>query len=134
MRILILFSLIISLFACNKSTNTPPSKEIMAAGQKHYTAHCKVCHQANGEGTSMMNPPLANNKTVTGSPEKLTKIVLFGQSGPIKVNGKKFNGVMAPHSHLSDKQLSEILTYIRNSWGNEASAITTEQVRKVRFK
>lgn len=135
MRIFILLIFVTTFFACNKQPkHVAPSAQIMASGQKLYTAHCKVCHQENGQGTSLINPPLAQNKTVNGSPEKLIKILLFGQSGPINVNGKKYNGVMAPHSHLSDKQLADIMTYIRNSWDNKANTITADNVRKVRFK
>ncbi|TKG95977.1 cytochrome c [Puteibacter caeruleilacunae] len=130
------FTLIILLIvSCGtKKTQQPIDQKVIKSGEQLYLRHCLSCHQKDGQGTPNMNPPLANNKTVTGDPEKLTKIVLFGQTGKIVVNGEEYNGIMAPHSHLTDKQLAEILTYIRNNWGNQANEITQKQVQTIRHQ
>lgn len=99
-------------------------------------AHCGTCHQANGKGLPAAGfPPLNGTKWATGDPERLIKLTLKGLFGPIEVAGKKLPGVvpMTPFEHLlKDKELAATLTYVRNSFGNKASAIQPEQVKAVR--
>jgi hypothetical protein len=64
----------------------------------------------------------------------LIKIVLNGLQGPIEVNGETYNSVMPAHRFLTDDEISIVLTYIRKSFGNEASAVSAEEVKVVRDK
>ncbi len=75
-------------------------------------------------------PPLANNPVVTGDPNKVIGIVLNGLHGSITVNGQTYNGQMPPwKGTLSNKQIADVITYIRGSLGNnKASAVTEAQV------
>jgi mono/diheme cytochrome c family protein len=101
-------------------------------GKKVYDSVCLACHMADGSGVPGMHPPLIDTEWVTGDKEQLIKITLEGISGKIEVKGEVYNSLMPPHSHLSDKQIADVLTYIRKSFGNNASEITTEEVQKVR--
>ncbi len=101
-------------------------------GKKVYDSFCLACHMADGSGVPGMHPPLIQTDWVTGDKERLIKITLEGMSGKIEVNGEEYNSIMPPHSHLSDKQIADVLTYVRKSFGNDASAITIEEVQKVR--
>ena len=78
-----------------------------------------------------MNPTLIQTKFVLGDKPTLIKIVLNGLSG-VEIDGDKYNGVMAPHPDLSDQQIADVLTYVRNSFGNKASAVTAAQVKAIR--
>lgn len=91
-----------------------------------------TCHQADGKGVRNMFPPLSGNEKVTGASAEIIRIVLFGMQGPIVVNGRNYNQPMPPQSYLTDKQIADILTYIRSSWDNKASAVTTAEVLKAR--
>jgi len=62
------------------------------------------------------------------------RIVLHGLSGPVTVNGQSFNSVMPPVLQLDDDQIADVLTYVRNSWGNQGDAVQTEEVTAVRAK
>ncbi len=75
-------------------------------------------------------PPLANNPAVTGDANKVVGIVTGGLHGSISVNGQTYNGQMpAWKGTLSNKDISDVLTYIRGSLGNNhASAVTEAQV------
>ncbi len=100
-----------------------------AAGQKVFTTNCSSCHQANGKGQPGVFPPLAGNATVTGPADKVVTIVKNGLNGKISVNGATYNGQMpAWKGTLSDSDIASVITYIRSSWGNKASAVTTSQV------
>lgn len=93
---------------------------------------CSACHQANGQGLPGAFPPLAGSEVVTGEPSIPIAIILKGLQGELTVKGQKYNGVMASWAQLSDAQIAAILTYERSSWGNAGSAVTAEQVAKVR--
>ena len=99
---------------------------------------CFTCHQPNGQGLAGQFPPLAGSDWVLGDKEKLIKISLYGLMGPIQVNGVDYNGVMVPPGippgSLTDQQVADVLTYIRNDWGNSASAVTPNEVASVRDK
>lgn len=97
---------------------------------------CFSCHQPNGQGLAGQFPPLAGSDWVMGDKEKLIKISLYGLMGPIQVNGVDYNGVMVPPGippgSLTDQQVADVLTYIRNDWGNSATAVTPNEVASVR--
>lgn len=84
-----------------------------------------------------MFPPLAGTDWVNaGSPDRLIRIVLHGLIGPIKINKEPFTSaapLMPPQgAALSDEQIAGVLSYIRQSFGNQANAVSAEQVKVVR--
>jgi cytochrome c oxidase cbb3-type subunit 2 len=97
---------------------------------------CYTCHQPNGKGISGQFPPLAGSDWVLGDKERLIKISIHGLMGEIVVNGVKYNNVMAPPGippgSLTDEQIADVLTFIRNEWGNSASAVSPSEVASVR--
>ena len=101
-------------------------------GATVYAGTCVACHQANGEGSPGLFPPLAGSEFVTGNPERLTRIVLHGLSGPVTVKGATYTGQMPPWQQLSDAEVAAVLTYIRSSWGNTAPEIKADEVAGVR--
>jgi mono/diheme cytochrome c family protein/glucose/arabinose dehydrogenase len=101
----------------------------------HREGHCATCHQPDGKGLDPAFPPLAQTEWVTGDPERLIKLTLHGLIGPIEVNGKAFDGSvpMTPFGGLlNDDEVAGVLTYIRNQFGNKASAIAPADVTRVR--
>ncbi len=100
-------------------------------GKAVYSKNCSSCHQATGQGLTGTFPPLAKNAVVTGDPSKVIHILLNGLNGPIKVNGASYNNAMPPwKGTLSNAEIAAVITYIRSSWGNKASAVTEAQVAK----
>lgn len=104
----------------------------MAAGERIYYTYCGTCHQSNGKGDSGRFPSLVGTDWVTGDTKRLIELVLNGLEGPIEVNGETYSGLMPQHSFLSDEQLAAVLTYIREGFGNESSAISAEEVAQIR--
>jgi mono/diheme cytochrome c family protein len=98
--------------------------------------HCVTCHQPNGKGLPDSGfPPLAGTRWSTGDPDLLIKLTLKGLMGPIEVKGKTYPGQvpMTPFEFLlKDDELAAVLTYVRNSFGNNASPIQSGQVARVR--
>jgi mono/diheme cytochrome c family protein len=101
-------------------------------GERVYRVACQVCHQADGNGVPGMHPPLKDSEWVTGDKERLIKIALEGMEGEIEVNGEIFNHVMPAPSQLDVSQIADVLTFIRQSFGNDASEVTVEEVQKVK--
>lgn len=101
-------------------------------GKVVFETYCLVCHQADGSGVPGMNPPLIKTKWVLGEKLPLINILLKGMDEEIEIDGEFYNNVMPPHDHLSDQEIADVLTYIRNSFGNKASTITLDEVKKAR--
>ena len=83
-----------------------------------------------------MAPTLAMSDWVTGDASRLIGVAVHGLMGPIKVNGKPVVGVppvMPPHGFMKDDQLADILTYVRNAWGNKkADSVTPKDITDYR--
>lgn len=102
-------------------------------GKKIFVTNCATCHQLNGQGVPNQFPPLAGSEWVQGNDERIIRIVLHGLSGPITVEGKEYNNVMtAVGATLKDDQIANVLSYVRQEWGNKAPDVEPETVAKVR--
>lgn len=128
---LLLFFVVLSN-AQSSSKPVEPSKTVLERGKKVYDLYCLACHQADGSGVPNMNPPLIKTKWVLGEKPVLIQVLLKGMDEEIEVNGETFHNVMAPHDHLSDQEIADVLTYVRNNFGNKASVITPEEVKRER--
>ena len=101
-------------------------------------SHCATCHQTSGLGSGSVYPPLVKSPWVTGSEERLIKLALHGMWGRMQVGGKIYDpsrGVppmTAFRDLLNDQEVADVLTFVRNTWGNQASPIDAEAVAKVR--
>ena len=113
-------------------------RELFVLGKEIYAREglCSTCHQPDGGGlTASEFPPLRGTPWVTGSPERLIKLVLKGLMGPMEVAGRSYSGQvpMTPHEGmLNDSEVAAVLTYVRNSFGNKASPISPDLVKIVR--
>src|SRR5436305_10047828 len=108
------------------------SKTSAENGKKLYAQYCLTCHQEDGSGVPKMNPPLIKTSYVTGDKKKLIQWVLRGSTENIPIDGKTYSNNMPPQANLKDEEIADILTYIRSSFGNKASAITAMDVKSVR--
>ena len=121
------------------TTLTGNEKRLYELGAEVYRreAHCITCHQPDGKGLpAAQYPSIAKSPWVQGNPERLIRLTLHGLFGPIEVNGTKYQGLvpMTPFKGLSDEEVAAVLTYVRNSFGNQASPILPEQVKSTREK
>jgi mono/diheme cytochrome c family protein len=107
-------------------------KASIARGKEVYAAQCISCHMEQGEGIENVYPPLAKVDYLKKDKSFLAGQILHGISGEIKVNGVAYNGEMTAYEHLSDQEVSDVLNYIRNSWGNKGDAVRPEDVKAQR--
>jgi mono/diheme cytochrome c family protein len=124
----------------NKGPNGPGGEqtaELSQAdrGKKIFSANCAVCHQPNGLGAAGQGyPPLAGSEYVNGGTRRIGMIVLKGLQGPVTVKGQQFGtAVMQPWDKtLTDAKIADVLTYIRQEWGNTGGPVTTAQIAGLR--
>lgn len=120
-------------------TAAAPKMDPLVLGQRSYEQTCIACHQLTGQGIEGIYPPLVASDWVTGSPDRVIRVLLHGLKGPITVNGKQYGAAaMPPFGRVAgggynwnEERIAAVLTYIRQSWGNAADAITPEQVAAV---
>ena len=114
-------------------------RDVYALGRQKYLNLCANCHATNGEGMKRFAPPLKNSDWVIGEDYKLAMILLHGMEGPVNVDGKMYNTPdilpsMPSFTTLQNNDIAAIATYIRNSWGNNASEIGAGTVGRIRFR
>ena len=111
-------------------------------GAMLFNSVCQGCHGADGNGIKSLAPPLNTSDWVNGDKNKLVQILLFGLTGPIRVSGTLYeapeiNGDMpgiGNSEEMSDADIAEVASFIRQSWSNNASQISPADVTKVRKK
>jgi mono/diheme cytochrome c family protein len=110
----------------------PPAAQ-MADGEKLYTGACIACHEADGSGAPRIYPPLPGNANLqSADPTSTLRIILDGAETVTTARAPN-TGSMPPYAaKLSDQQIADVATYIRNAWGNAAPAVTAGQVKSAR--
>jgi mono/diheme cytochrome c family protein len=106
-------------------------KASIERGKEVYDINCTSCHMEKGEGLEGAFPPLAKSDYLMADKARSIKQILNGASGEMVVNGKTYNGEM-PAMDLTDEQVSDVLNYVRNSWGNKGAAVTPAEVKAQR--
>jgi len=131
-RFLVLtFSLFVISFYAFSQKQKFDLKASIDRGKEVYIAQCMSCHLENGEGIADVYPPLAKADYLMEDKKRSIDNVIHGLSGEIVVNGKTYTLEMTAFD-LSDEQVSDVLNYIRNSWGNKGKAVTPREVAEAR--
>jgi mono/diheme cytochrome c family protein len=115
-----------------KAKADPALAASLTRGAVVYKNVCITCHQADGGGVPNMNPPLIKTQYVLGDKARLAHIVLAGLAEPIEIDGDEYKQHMPAQAYLTDQQVADVLTYVRNSFGNKASAVQVAEVKAVR--
>jgi mono/diheme cytochrome c family protein len=122
--------LVFSQFSFQKKTPFD-LKASVVRGKEVYVAYCLSCHMEAGEGVEGVYPPLAKADYLMADKKRSIQQVLYGATGEMKVNGKIYNTEMTGFD-LTDEQASDVVNYIRNSWGNKGTAIRPEDIKAAR--
>ncbi len=118
----------------NAQTNQQTLKASIDRGQKIYFKVCLSCHMLDGGGVPHMNPPLSQSSYVLGDKAKIIYIILHGLETREPIDDEYYSNNMAAHTDLNNQQIADVLTYVRNSFGNKASAVSVAEVKAVRSK
>ncbi len=118
---------------------TSEEREQFVRGRQVYQTSCFSCHGADGEGIKLVAPPLAGSDWALGSPQRLTRVMLHGLTGPITVSGKRYAApevqpLMPALAALDNDDVAAVLTYIRRAWGNTADPVPVRTVKDIRIE
>ncbi len=107
--------------AAGESASSEPAaeldqSELVSAGEKVYKTNCVVCHKDTGQGMPPAFPSLVGSAVVAGDPAAQIEQVIKGKNA------------MPPFGHLSDKDIAAVVTYTRNSWGNDSGVVQPADV------
>lgn len=138
----LLFTFIITiLVACGsgeKSNNenvqarlSTEELKLFSVGKQIYTQYCSNCHMESGEGLGKLIPPLKNADYLLDNVPEMARTIKYGLKGPIKVNGIEYNQPMPANPGLTSLEITELLIYISNAWGNETDAVTLQNIENI---
>tara|TARA_B100000579_G_scaffold319251_1_gene268823 strand:- start:616 stop:1014 length:399 start_codon:yes stop_codon:yes gene_type:complete len=103
-----------------------PIQESLLDGQEIYNDFCVQCHLEDGKGIKGIYPPLAKSDFLKDINQTIYSIK-YGLKGPITVNGENYNSIMVSQG-LDDEEISDVVNYILNSWGNSTNELITEEI------
>ena len=123
-------------------SNAEKIKKQFPTGATIFQSVCQTCHGKDGNGVTGLAPPLNKSEWVAGDKNKLIAIVLYGLTGPVKVNGKVYkapeiNGDMpgiGQSLEFGNSDIADVLNFVRNSWNNKGEKVTAEDVNKIKIK
>ena len=114
---------------------TAPSSTQMASGEKLYKSSCIGCHELDGSGAPRIYPPLPGNANLqSANPASAIRIVLDGAETITTRRAPNTGSMPAYAGKMSDQEVADVVTYMRNAWGNAAPAATADEVAKLRKK
>lgn len=134
MKYTIVLGALISIALLASSFSQDPKAASIKRGQEVYTANCQSCHMEKGEGLEDTYPPVAKSDYLMKDPKVAINIILKGQDIAITVNGKNYESYMPAQDYLSDEQISDVVNYISNSWGNTYKTLITPALVKAARK
>jgi len=115
------------------SQNPGPQVAAMRAGEAIFIDLCSACHRSQGRGEPGFFPPLQGDASVQSrDPTTIVRIVLEGSRSPATEGRPTPLSMPAFAWKLTDQQIADVVTYIRNSWGNRAPAVNDALVGKLR--
>lgn len=133
-RIGLIFSVLAVL--CFLSFQKKPQLDLKASmerGKEIYQLNCISCHMERGEGLEGIFPPIAKSDYMLADKKRAIQQTLYGVSGSMTVNGVTYNGEMNAFD-LTDDQMSDLMNYIFNSFGNAQGVISPADVKAARKK
>ncbi|WP_322052775.1 c-type cytochrome [Paraburkholderia bannensis] len=102
-------------------------------GARIYIDSCAACHRQNGEGAARVFPSLANNPSVlAGHPDSLIAVILAGSRLPSTASAPAPLAMPPFAWRYDDDEIAQLATFVRSAWGNDASAVTAADVKRVR--
>jgi mono/diheme cytochrome c family protein len=136
LRLILKLSIVSSIAVfCTVLINSTPAASTpasLAAGAKVYLEACASCHMADGSGVSGMQPTLDGDAVVAGDPNQLIRLILLGPTAVLPTDRPVFSNTMPAFNQLTDQQVADLLNYIRQQYGGQASEIEPNQVAEIR--
>ncbi len=124
----------LALVLCARATASVPAADTAGPGQALFQASCTACHRADGTGAGRLGPALVGSPAVAGPPAHLIDIVLRGSRADLPKDRPRSSIAMPGFAKLDDRQVADLVTYLRSTFGDGAAPVTPEQVAAVRAR
>lgn len=124
MKLLFAWIFVVALLQGVALYQDKPLEKSIADGEEIYQDFCLQCHLDSGDGVSGVFPPLAKSDYLLNNIDLSIKGIKYGLSGPIVVNGEKYDGLMQ-NQGLENQEIADVMNYILNNWGNQSDQIIT---------
>ncbi|MDA0201322.1 MAG: cytochrome c [Bacteroidetes bacterium] len=124
MKLLFAWIFVVALLQGVALYQDKPLEKSIADGEEIYQDFCLQCHLDSGDGVSGVFPPLAKSDYLLNNIDLSIKGIKYGLSGPIVVNGEKYDGLMQ-NQGLENQEIADVMNYILNNWGNQSDEIIT---------
>ena len=130
--LIVIIALVILGCSSEQEDTKGAQKEIegFVEGMRLYNATCAACHTAEGEPKIPVYPPLKGSDYLEENQNTIACIIRYGIDEPLVVNGKEYKIKMTGFKDYSAQEISYIINYINNSWGNDFGTVKTEEVIK----
>lgn len=133
---------IVSLKGKQKNSDPEVLAKEFPKGSALFLSTCQTCHAPDGNGIASLAPPLNKSEWITGDKNKLIAIVLYGLTGPVKVNGHVYEAPeitadmpgIGHSDEISDEDIAQLLSFLRKSWQNDAGKIEVKDIKQIRQK
>ena len=103
--------------------------DLYSDGKWVYEENCQTCHQADGQSLALLIPPLAGSDFLVKSKDMIPCIIKYGLEETIVVNGQEYSGVMYGVKGISDVDITNVINYINNSFGNDNGFTSLDEVQ-----
>jgi len=113
-------------------TASAPVLVFNAKGKELYGQMCAGCHMLDGAGAGTLQPALLDSAVVKGDPKLLIQVVLQGPAAVLPADRPKYTNVMPAFGFLADPQIADLVTYLRQAFGGNTSAVTPDHVASSR--
>lgn len=123
------FALLVSILSCQSSGQIEQAQYYIN-GKLAYEQHCQNCHGSKGEGLELLIPPLTDTAFISENLQNIAGYIKYGVSGEMWVNGQLYNGEMPAETHLTPIEITYIINYIGNSFGNDIGFYPLERVEQ----
>ena len=111
----------------------PASATVLTSpGRTVYEQYCAPCHMIDGSGAGQLQPALMGSAVVRGDPAQLVAVILRGPAAVLPPDRAKFSNIMPAFNLLTDRQIADLTTYLRQQFGGGSSAVADTQVSAVR--
>ena len=133
LRAMALYLQALALKAVPQPVFEPARSDQLVLGEKVYGQHCIDCHGKQGQGAPAAYPALAGNRSVTQIQAANTVLaVLGGGFAPATAGNPQPYGMPPYRTLLTDAEIAAVVTHLRQSWGNQASAVLPQDVQRLR--
>jgi mono/diheme cytochrome c family protein len=119
--------------AASAATRALSAGDTGIRGSRVYLDNCNACHRSDGSGAKRTFPNLVKNEALNAKdPISLIHIVLDGGSMPSTQTAPSAFAMPDFGWRLSDAEVADVLSFVRGSWGNQAAAVSQNEVGRVR--